>query len=169
MRRCGGGQDSGVGTTARCEGRGRCMEELEALCRTRILVDRELYQAARARRCGRGLRRAAGLAFAVRHSCSPSSSSFHRDTGTAPSTWRSGSTYPSGRAIQAFLIRHRWYRAITPKTRVMIGVGVMAYAGAGLFLSDKAEEKFGLTPTDKDLEELKGALPKITTVDRKDR
>jgi hypothetical protein len=51
----------------------------------------------------------------------------------------------------------------------MIGVGVMAYAGAGLFLSDKAEEKFGLTPTDKDLEELKGALPKITTVDRKDR
>jgi hypothetical protein len=100
---------------------------------------------------------------------SPSSSRLHRDTGIAPSTWRSGSTYPSGRAIQASLIRHRWYRAITPKTRVMIGVGVMAYAGAGLFLSDKAEEKFGLTPTDKDLEELKGALPKITTVDRKDR
>jgi hypothetical protein len=45
----------------------------------------------------------------------------------------------------------------------------MTYAGMGLFLSDKAEEKFGLTPTEKDMEELRGALPKITAVDRKDR
>jgi hypothetical protein len=52
---------------------------------------------------------------------------------------------------------------------MLIGVGVMAYAGVGLVLSDKAEEKFGLTPTDKDMEELRGALPKITTVDRRDR
>ena len=63
----------------------------------------------------------------------------------------------------------RWYRAITPKTRIMIGVGVMAYAGAGLFLSDKAEEKFGLTPTEKDMAELRESLPKISTVDRKER
>lgn len=63
----------------------------------------------------------------------------------------------------------RWYRAITPKTRIMIGVGVMAYAGAGLLLSDKAEEKLGLTPTDKDLAELREALPKISIVDRKER
>jgi hypothetical protein len=51
----------------------------------------------------------------------------------------------------------------------MIGVGIMAYAGVGLFLSDKAEEKFGLTPTERDMAELREALPKITTVDRKDR
>jgi len=51
----------------------------------------------------------------------------------------------------------------------MIGVGVMAYAGAGLVLSDKAEEKFGLTPTDKDMADLREALPKISTVDRKER
>jgi hypothetical protein len=51
----------------------------------------------------------------------------------------------------------------------MIGVGVMAYAGAGLFLSDKAEEKFGLTPTEKDMAELRESLPKISTVDRKER
>ncbi|KAH3952004.1 hypothetical protein HBI56_146610 [Parastagonospora nodorum] len=63
----------------------------------------------------------------------------------------------------------QWYRAITPKTRIMIGVGVMAYAGAGLFLSDKAEEKFGLTPTEKDMAELRESLPKISTVDRKER
>ncbi|KAF2824413.1 hypothetical protein CC86DRAFT_408491 [Ophiobolus disseminans] len=62
-----------------------------------------------------------------------------------------------------------WYKGITPKTRVFIGVGIMAYAGLGLFLSDKAEEKFGLTPTEKDHEELRNALPKITTVERPDR
>ena len=45
----------------------------------------------------------------------------------------------------------------------------MAYAGVGLFLSDKAEEKFGLTPTEKDREELRNALPKITTVDKGNR
>ena len=49
---------------------------------------------------------------------------------------------------------------------MMIGVGVMAYAGAGLYLSDKAEERFGLTPTEKDREELRDALPKITTVEK---
>lgn len=60
-----------------------------------------------------------------------------------------------------------WYKGITPKTRMLIGAGIMAYAGVGLFLSDKAEEKFGLTPTEKDKEELRNALPKITTVERK--
>ncbi|KAH7072487.1 hypothetical protein FB567DRAFT_597875 [Paraphoma chrysanthemicola] len=63
----------------------------------------------------------------------------------------------------------QWYRGITPKTRVFIGVGIMVYAGVGLFLSDKAEEKFGLTPTEKDKEELRNALPKITTVERNNR
>jgi hypothetical protein len=45
----------------------------------------------------------------------------------------------------------------------------MAYAGLGLFLSDKAEEKFGLKPSEQDWEELREALPKIRTVDRKER
>lgn len=51
----------------------------------------------------------------------------------------------------------------------MIGAGIMAWAGIGLFLSDKAEEKFGLTPTEKDREDLRKALPKITTVERENR
>ncbi|KAF2125017.1 hypothetical protein P153DRAFT_389872 [Dothidotthia symphoricarpi CBS 119687] len=63
----------------------------------------------------------------------------------------------------------QWYKGITPKTRVIIGVGIMAYAGVGLFLSDKAEEKFGLVPTEKDKEDLRNALPKITTVEKGDR
>jgi hypothetical protein len=50
---------------------------------------------------------------------------------------------------------------------MIIGVGVMAYAGAGLYLSDKAEEKFGLTPTEKDREQLRDALPKIAAVEKR--
>ncbi|KAF1843328.1 uncharacterized protein K460DRAFT_407688 [Cucurbitaria berberidis CBS 394.84] len=60
----------------------------------------------------------------------------------------------------------QWFKAIPPRTRVMIGVGIMAYAGAGLYLSDKAEERFGLTPTEKDREELRNAMPTIAAVER---
>lgn len=50
---------------------------------------------------------------------------------------------------------------------MIIGVGIMAYAGAGLYLSDRAEERFGLTPTEKDREELRKAMPKIATVEKR--
>jgi hypothetical protein len=50
---------------------------------------------------------------------------------------------------------------------MIIGVGIMAYAGAGLYISDKAEEKFGLTPTEKDREELLDAIPKVSTVEKR--
>ncbi|KAI4647545.1 uncharacterized protein J4E78_008860 [Alternaria triticimaculans] len=56
---------------------------------------------------------------------------------------------------------------IPPKTRMIIGVGVMAYAGAGLYISDKAEEKFGLTPTEKDREQLQDVIPKISTIEKR--
>ncbi|CAG5143954.1 uncharacterized protein ALTATR162_LOCUS1453 [Alternaria atra] len=61
----------------------------------------------------------------------------------------------------------QWFKGIPPKTRMIIGVGVMAYAGAGLYISDKAEEKFGLTPTEKDREELRDVLPKVSTVEKR--
>ncbi|KAF2676393.1 hypothetical protein K458DRAFT_447514 [Lentithecium fluviatile CBS 122367] len=63
----------------------------------------------------------------------------------------------------------QWYKNIAPKTRVLIGVGIMAYAGAGMYFSDKVEEKLGLVPTEKDKEELSKAIPKITAVERKSR
>ncbi|KAI4609389.1 hypothetical protein J4E81_007605 [Alternaria sp. BMP 2799] len=56
---------------------------------------------------------------------------------------------------------------IPPKTRMIIGVGVMAYAGAGLYISDKAEEKFGLTPTEKDREQLQDVIPKISIIEKR--
>ena len=51
---------------------------------------------------------------------------------------------------------------------MIVGVGIMGYAGVGLYLSDKAEESFGLTPTEKDKEELRNALPKIAAVEKRD-
>ncbi|KAI8938398.1 hypothetical protein NX059_004294 [Plenodomus lindquistii] len=61
----------------------------------------------------------------------------------------------------------QWFKGIPPKTRIFIGVGIMAYAGAGLYLSDKVEERYGLTPTESDREELRNALPKVAIVEKK--
>ncbi|OCL11273.1 hypothetical protein AOQ84DRAFT_374152 [Glonium stellatum] len=58
------------------------------------------------------------------------------------------------------------YRSLPSRTRVLIGVGIMGYAGLGLLLSDTAEEKFGLVPTEKDKEELDKIIPKVRLVDR---
>ncbi|EUC36548.1 hypothetical protein COCVIDRAFT_30549 [Bipolaris victoriae FI3] len=61
----------------------------------------------------------------------------------------------------------QWFKSIPPKTRMIIGVGVMAYAGVGLYISDVAEEKLGYVPTEKDKEHLKDALPKISAVEKR--
>jgi hypothetical protein len=42
----------------------------------------------------------------------------------------------------------------------------MAYAAGALYLSDMAEEKFGLKATDEEKEKLRSILPRITTVER---
>ncbi|KXT09862.1 hypothetical protein AC579_6748 [Pseudocercospora musae] len=42
----------------------------------------------------------------------------------------------------------------------------MAYATAGLFLSDKAESFFGFTPTEQDKQALKDAVPKVQFVEK---
>lgn len=52
---------------------------------------------------------------------------------------------------------------------MVIGVGVMAYAGLGMLLSDKVEERFGLVPTEQDKAELEKSIPKMTLVDREKR
>ncbi|KAL6717172.1 hypothetical protein ACLMJK_005087 [Lecanora helva] len=57
------------------------------------------------------------------------------------------------------------FRALQPRTRLYIGLGAMAWAGMGLFLSDKAEEKFGLRATEEDRRELEGLVPRVRRVD----
>lgn len=62
----------------------------------------------------------------------------------------------------------RSYRGLSSRTRILVGVGVMAYATFGLFATDKAEEIFNFTPTQVDKDRLNGAIPKLRVVDRKD-
>ena len=58
------------------------------------------------------------------------------------------------------------YRSLSTRTRLLIGGGIMAYATLGLFLSDKAEETFGLVPSQEDKQRLQEAIPKIHVVNR---
>jgi hypothetical protein len=80
-----------------------------------------------------------------------------------------------GRLVVCYLVVSRvlhanvlssWYKGIAPKTRIVIGVTIMAYAGFGLFVSDKAEEQLGFVPTEKDKEDLRKAIPRIIAVDK---
>ncbi|KAH6607440.1 hypothetical protein Trco_003753 [Trichoderma cornu-damae] len=58
------------------------------------------------------------------------------------------------------------YNNLAPRTRLGVGIAVIAWGCVGLHLSDKAEEKFGYTPTEEDKAELRNMAPKITTVDK---
>ena len=60
----------------------------------------------------------------------------------------------------------RKYQALTPKSKALIGIGVMGYAITGLYLSDAAEDKFGMKATDEDKAKLREMIPTIHTIDK---
>ncbi|KAG9201925.1 hypothetical protein G6514_005120 [Epicoccum nigrum] len=63
----------------------------------------------------------------------------------------------------------QWYKGLAPRSRIYIGVGIMAYAGFGLLISDELEQRFGMTPNEQDYEEVRKLVPKISTVERGQR
>lgn len=58
------------------------------------------------------------------------------------------------------------YRNLSPRTRLFIGGGIIAYAGFGLLVSDKAEKAFGYAPTEEDKKRLHDSVPKIQLVEK---
>ncbi|KAL6914062.1 hypothetical protein ACHAPO_002510 [Fusarium lateritium] len=62
------------------------------------------------------------------------------------------------------------YKNLSSKTRLGVGVAVIAWGAAGLVLTDPLEKSLGLTPTEEDKAELDKYTPKIVTVvkDEKD-
>lgn len=50
-----------------------------------------------------------------------------------------------------------------------IGLGMLAWGTAGLFISDTAEKKLGFEATEADKEALKAFVPKISAVEREDK
>lgn len=65
-----------------------------------------------------------------------------------------------------FLPSLRAYRNLSPKTRAGVGLAVITWGVVGLYISDRAEEKFGYTPSDADKEELWKWAPKVITVEK---
>lgn len=60
----------------------------------------------------------------------------------------------------------RSYRGLSSKGRLGLGVGLLAWGVIGLYLSDRAEEKFGYKPTEQDNDELEKYTPKIHVIDK---
>ncbi|PFH62586.1 hypothetical protein XA68_13006 [Ophiocordyceps unilateralis] len=58
------------------------------------------------------------------------------------------------------------YRNLLPKTRIKLGIGFILWASAGLYFLDRTEDKLGLTPAEKDKEELRSWVPRLWAVDR---
>ncbi|GAB7363715.1 hypothetical protein MBLNU230_g4283t1 [Neophaeotheca triangularis] len=58
------------------------------------------------------------------------------------------------------------YRTLTPRTRLLFGSGLIAYAFFGLYASDKAESALGYTPSEEDKRRLRDAVPRISAVER---
>ncbi|KAI9794925.1 MAG: hypothetical protein M1835_006299 [Candelina submexicana] len=58
------------------------------------------------------------------------------------------------------------YRALAPRTRLFFGLGVMAWAGVGILMTDQVEKTFGMVPTEQDKHRLEEVLPKVTFVEK---
>lgn len=63
-------------------------------------------------------------------------------------------------------VSKRTYQGLSPRARLGVGFGLLAWGLIGLKLSDKAEEKLGYTPTEQDKAELDKMIPKIHSVPR---
>ncbi|KAI1430234.1 hypothetical protein F5Y12DRAFT_722708, partial [Xylaria sp. FL1777] len=57
------------------------------------------------------------------------------------------------------------FRNLSPKTRIGVGLGLLAWGVIGLQLSDRAEERY-YKSTEEDHAQLREMLPSITTIDR---
>ncbi|KAI1444718.1 hypothetical protein F5Y02DRAFT_149024 [Annulohypoxylon stygium] len=60
------------------------------------------------------------------------------------------------------------FRNLSRRTRIGVGLGLLTWGAVGPHLSDRAEERYGLTPTEEDKAALDKVLPRIITVDRND-
>ncbi|KAI1807146.1 hypothetical protein F4811DRAFT_507018 [Daldinia bambusicola] len=58
------------------------------------------------------------------------------------------------------------FRNLSSRARIGVGLGLLAWGAIGLQLSDRAEERYGFTPTDEDKAALDKILPSVTVVDR---
>ncbi|RDL33654.1 uncharacterized protein BP5553_08022 [Venustampulla echinocandica] len=58
------------------------------------------------------------------------------------------------------------FRKFSPRTRMGIGFGFLAWGAIGLYVSDRAEKRLGFEPSQKDRDALQAVVPRITVVER---
>ncbi|KAL1635724.1 hypothetical protein SLS58_010087 [Diplodia intermedia] len=58
------------------------------------------------------------------------------------------------------------YRSSAPKTRLLFGLGLLAWGTIGLYSTQATERAFDMVPTDEDKRKLDQAIPKISVVDK---
>lgn len=54
------------------------------------------------------------------------------------------------------------FRSLAPRTRMLLGVGLMVYAGLAMTVSDRVEEKIGMKPTEEDRDKLEKEMERWT-------
>ncbi|KAI9785309.1 MAG: hypothetical protein M1839_000326 [Geoglossum umbratile] len=59
------------------------------------------------------------------------------------------------------------FKSLPPRTRVLIGAGIMAYAGFGLLVTDKAEKVLGMEASEEEKEKLRRAVPRVVVVEKR--
>jgi hypothetical protein len=72
-------------------------------------------------------------------------------------------------ALSAVTHTIRAYKNLSPKTRLGVGIAVIAWGAGGLMLTDPLEKSLGLTPTEEDKAELDKYTPKIITVEKNEK
>ncbi|KAF4962332.1 hypothetical protein FSARC_9575 [Fusarium sarcochroum] len=63
----------------------------------------------------------------------------------------------------------RAYKNLSSKTRLGVGVAILAWGAGGLMLTEPLEKSLGLTPTEEDKAELDKYTPKIVTVEKDEK
>lgn len=66
----------------------------------------------------------------------------------------------------SMLIASSSFKSLNPQTRILVGLGVVAWGTIGLYMTPAAERKLGFEPSEKDKQALEAAKPKIIFVDR---
>lgn len=78
-------------------------------------------------------------------------------------------TSPMRRGLLTDNMVSRIYRGLSARQKLAVGAGLLAWGTVGLYMSDRAEEKFGFTPSEQENAALEQMKPKIRVVDRDDR
>ncbi|KAI9746209.1 MAG: hypothetical protein M1818_000890 [Claussenomyces sp. TS43310] len=58
------------------------------------------------------------------------------------------------------------FKSLSPRTRLAVGCGLLAWGVLGPYMSDAAEKKLGFEPSQRDKDNLEAATPKIRLVER---